>query len=131
MANGDKALIEAIPVVLLGVLIINILIFFKLFDFVTGIFAPIVKGLFGLPKEAVVALAIGFLRKDIAAGLLIPLNMTIKQLIIASVVLAMSFPCIATFIIFLKELGLRYLLAATAIMILATMLVGGFLNLVL
>lgn len=32
---------------------------------------------------------------------------------------------------FLKELGLRYLLAATALMVAATLLVGGFLNLIL
>jgi ferrous iron transport protein B len=85
----------------------------------------------GLPKEAVFPLIIGFLRKDIAAGLLIPLGLSLKQLIIASVVLAMSFPCIATFIIFLKELGLKYLLAATAIMIAATLIAGGILNIIL
>jgi ferrous iron transport protein B len=57
--------------------------------------------------------------------------LTLKQLIIASVVLAMSFPCIATFIIFLKELGLKYLLAATGIMLAVTLILGGVLNLIL
>jgi ferrous iron transport protein B len=121
-------LIEAVPIVLLGVLIINLLVFFKLFDFVTGIFAPIIKNLFGLPKEAVVALSIGFLRKDVAIGMLMPLGLSPKQLFIAATLLAMSFPCIATFAVLFKELGFRYLVKATLIMITVSLIVGAILN---
>ena len=121
-------LTEAMPVVLLGVLFINILLYFKLFDFVTGIFAPIVHGLFGLPKEAVVALSIGFLRKDVAVGMLMPLNLTANQLFIAATLLAISFPCIATFVVLAKELGLKGLLKATSIMILISIIVGSLLH---
>ncbi len=121
-------LIEAVPVVLLGVSIINILLFFRLFDFVSGIFAPIIQGLFGLPKEAVVALAIGFIRKDVAAGMFMPLGLTAKQLFIAATLLAVSFPCIATFAVLFKELGFRDLLKATAIMIIVGLIVGAILN---
>lgn len=121
-------LIEAMPVVLLGVFVINILLYFRIFDFVTGIFSPIIRGLFGLPKEAVVALAIGFLRKDVAAGLLIPLDLTAKQLFIAATLLAMSFPCIATFIVLFKELGFKDLIKSTLIMVIVSILVGTILN---
>ena len=121
-------LIEAVPVVLLGVLIINILIYFKLFDFVSGIFAPIIRGLFGLPKEAVVALVIGFLRKDVAIGMLMPLGLTAKQLFIAATLLAVSFPCIATFVVLFKELGLKDLIKSTSIMIIISLIVGTILN---
>ncbi|MFH0877869.1 MAG: ferrous iron transporter B [Candidatus Omnitrophota bacterium] len=124
-------IVDAFPFVMLGVLAVNLLQYFQLLRVVSGIFEPVVHRLLGLPQEAAFALIVGFLRKDIAAGLLIPLGLTLKQLIIACVVLAMSFPCVATFIIFLKELGLKYLLAATAIMIFATLLVGGILNLLL
>lgn len=121
--------IEAVPIVLLGVLIINVLIFFNLFDFLTNLTAPIIKYLFGLPKEAVVALSIGFFRKDIAVGMLMPLALSAKQLFIASVLLAVSFPCIATFIVLLKELGLGALIKATSIMIITAIMVGTILNL--
>lgn len=121
-------LIEALPIVLLGVLLVNVLIFFRLFDFVTGIFAPIIRGLFGLPKEAVIALIIGFLRKDVAAGMLLTYSLTAKQLFIAAVLLAISFPCIATFIVLLKELGMRDLIKATLIMIITGIAVGSILN---
>ncbi len=124
-------LLEAMPVVLLGVLFINILMYFKVFDAVTGLFAPLVVNLFGLPKDAIVALVVGFLRKDVAVGLLAPLNLNIKQLFIASTLLAVSFPCVATFFVLLKELGLKALLKSTLLMIGISILVGTLLNFVI
>jgi len=79
----------------------------------------------------VAALIIGFLRKDVAVGMLAPLGLTMKQLVIASVVLTMYFPCIATFTVLAKELGVRGMVKATLIMIVATFLVGAVMNLIL
>jgi ferrous iron transport protein B len=124
-------IIGAFPFVILGVLIVNLLQYAQFFNAVSLFFEPVLKKVLGLPKEAIFPLIIGFLRKDIAAGLLIPLQLTLKQLIVSCVVLSISFPCIATFIIFLKELGLKYLIAATMIMLFATLIVGGVLNLIL
>jgi len=121
-------LIEALPVVFFGVLLVNILLSLRLFDFIANIFAPVIHGLFGLPKEAVIALVIGFLRKDVAAGMLLTLGMSAKQLFISATLLAISFPCIATFVVFFKELGIKDLLKATLIMMLVTLLVGATLN---
>jgi len=121
-------LIEAIPVVLIGVAAINILIYFNLFNIVSGIFAPVVHGLFGLPQEAIVALIIGFLRKDVAVGMLIPLGLSAKQLFIAATLLAISFPCVATFIVMWKELGLKDLIKSTLMMIAVSLIVGATLN---
>ena len=45
--------------------------------------------------------------KDVAVGMLLPLGLTLKQLIIASVVLTMYFPCVATFAVLIKELGVK------------------------
>ena len=121
-------LIEAVPVVLIGVLCINILLYFKLFDIITGIFAPLINGVFGLPKEAIIALAIGFLRKDVAVGMLMPLGLTAKQLFIAATLLAVSFPCVATFIVLWKELGVKDLIKSTLIMIAISIIIGATLN---
>ncbi|MFH1697433.1 MAG: ferrous iron transporter B [Candidatus Omnitrophota bacterium] len=121
-------LIEAMPVVLIGVLVINILLYLKLFDFITGMFAPIIQGLFGLPKEAIVSLVIGFLRKDVAVGMLMPLGLTVKQLFIAATLLAISFPCVATFVVLWKELGFKSLVKSTLIMITVSLIVGSALN---
>ncbi|MDD5173738.1 MAG: ferrous iron transporter B [Candidatus Omnitrophica bacterium] len=122
---------EAVPIVLIGVLVVNILLYFGLFDMVTGVFAPVVHGLFGLPKEAIVALIIGFLRKDVAVGMLAPLALSAKQLFIAATLLAISFPCIATFIVLWKELGVKDLIKSTLIMLTVSIIVGTMLNFVI
>ena len=124
-------LVEAIPIILGAVVVINILYFFGVFDAIASFTAPVVTGLLGLPKEAVTALAIGFLRKDVALGMMAPLALSAGQLVVGSVVLAMSFPCIATFVVLLRELGIVNLLKAAGIMIVAALAVGGILNLIL
>jgi ferrous iron transport protein B len=63
--------------------------------------------------------------------MLAPLGLTMKQLIIASVVLTMSFPCIATFVVLLRELGIVDMIKAALIMLGSALLVGGLLNLIL
>ncbi|TET20502.1 MAG: ferrous iron transporter B [Candidatus Cloacimonadota bacterium] len=122
---------EAVPFVILGVLVANILYSLHVIDFITGIFAPVVTKVFGLPSEAIAALIIGFLRKDVAVGMLAPLNLSVKQIVIASVILTMYFPCFATFAVMLKELGIKDMLKSAAIMLIATLIVGGVLNLIL
>jgi len=124
-------IVEAVPVVLIGVFVINILLYVKAFDLLTGIFAPVVQGLFGLPQESIIALVIGFFRKDVAVGLLMPLALSAKQLFIATTLLAISFPCIATFIVIWKELGVKDVVKATLIMIGISLIVGTLLNFVI
>ena len=122
---------EAVPIILGAILVINILYILGVFDVIANFAAPVVTGLLGLPKEAVTALVIGFLRKDVALGMLAPLALTAEQLVVGSVVLAMSFPCIATFVILLRELGTVNMLKAAGIMISAALITGGILNLIL
>jgi ferrous iron transport protein B len=120
---------EAVPIILGAVLVINVLYFFGVFHAIADFTAPVVTGLLGLPKEAVTALVIGFLRKDVALGMLAPLALSSKQLVVGSVVLAMFFPCIATFVVLLRELGVVNMLKSAGIMIAAALIVGGILNL--
>jgi len=122
---------EALPIVLSTVLVVNILYTLGVFDVIANIAAPIVTGLLGLPKETVVALVIGFLRKDVAMGMLAPLALTAKQVVISSTVLAMFFPCVATFVVLARELQTRDTLKATAIMVAAALIVGSLQNLIL
>jgi len=124
-------LAEALPIILGAVVVINVLHVFGVFRAIADFTGPVVTGLLGLPKEAVISLLIGFLRKDVALGMLAPLGLSAKQLVVASVVLAMFFPCIATFVVFLRELGVRKMLISTGIMISAALLTGGVLNVLL
>ncbi|MDD5217466.1 MAG: ferrous iron transporter B, partial [Candidatus Omnitrophica bacterium] len=122
---------EALPLVLLGVFIVNIFHSFKIIDFLTDLFAPILTGLWGLPKEAIFALMVGFLRKDVAVGMLGPLNLTTKQLIIGSTVLAVYFSCVATFAVLIRELGIKDMLKSTLMLVLVAVCVGFVLNMIL
>ena len=122
---------EALPIILAAIFVIGILYTLGVFDFIANLAAPVVSGIFGLPKEGVVAIVIGFLRKDVAIGMLAPLALSAGQLVVGCVVLTMFFPCIAAFVVLARELGVRRLIGATAIMIAATVVVGGLLNLIL
>jgi len=122
---------DAVPYVMLGVLIVNVLYFSGILDATASVFGPVMSVLFGLPQEAVFALIIGFLRKDVAVGMLAPLALSSAQLAIACTVLALYFPCVATFTVLLKELGLKETLKALAIMMVMTVLVGSSMKLAL
>lgn len=122
---------EALPIVLIGVFVVNILYALGIFEWIAAITAPVVQQVWGLPPEAVVAIVMGFLRKDVAIGMLTPLGLTTKQLVVGCSVLAMTFPCIASFAVIFKELGLKRLVAATAIMLTVAIVMGGAANLVL
>ena len=122
---------DAVPYVLLGVFLVNILYALHIIQFLGRLFAPIVIRLWGLPADAVAALLIGFLRKDVAVGMLAPLGLSLKQLIIACVILAVYFPCVATFVVLLREFGLRRMAKAALLMAAVALAVGGLLNLVL
>ena len=122
---------EAVPFVLVGVLVVNILYSLGVVQFLGDLAAPLITNVMGLPQDAAGAMIIGFLRKDVAVGMLVPLGLSMKQMIIASVVLTMYFPCIATFTVMIKELDWIDMLKASTIMLVSTVTVGGVLNLIL
>ena len=122
---------EAVPYVLLGVLIVNLLYTLGVIGLLSKVFRPVMTTVLGLPAEAVGALLVGFLRKDIAVGMLAPLGLSLRQLIVASVVLTVYFPCVATFVVMFRELGLKDMLKSACIMVVVAFSVGGLLNYVL
>jgi len=124
-------LTEAIPFVFLGVLFINILYAVGIIDILGTFFSPVVSGIWGLPKEAAAALLIGFLRKDMAIGMLLPLGMSPNQLVIAATVLTIYFPCVATFAVLVRELGIQDMAKSILLMIAAALIVGGIMRLIL
>ena len=122
---------EAVPIVLLGVLVVNVLYLLNVLDFIASLTAPVVTKVLGLPKEAVMAMAMGFLRKDVAVGMLGTLGLTIKQLVVGTTVLAMFFPCIATFVVLFRELGIVDTVKSILIMLTVSLIAGGLLNILL
>jgi ferrous iron transport protein B len=122
---------EAIPYVFGGIFIINVLHVAGVIKFLGRIFSPVIKGVFGLPEETVSALIIGILRKDAAIALLEPLELDSRQMIVSVLILILYFPCVATFTVLFKELGLRDTFKAVLVMFITTFITGAFINLML
>lgn len=120
---------EALPLILGVVVVVNLLYQFDVFDALAGVARPLVTRIWGMPEETVVPLLVGILRKDIALGMLAPLDLTVKQLVTGSVLLAMFFPCIASLIMLFRELGVIGGLKSLAVMLVAATTTGGLLNL--
>lgn len=120
---------EAIPYVLGGILIIDLLHILGVIAWIGKLFSPIIKGVFGLPEDTVAALIIGVVRKDAAVALLEPIGLSSMQMVIAVVVLTLYFPCVATFTVLFKELGAKDSAKAVSLMFIVTILAGGGLNL--
>lgn len=116
---------EAIPFLFLGVLMVNVLYTIGFIEWIGQLFAPLMEGWLAVPKEAVAALLVGFFRKDLAVGMLLPLGLNAQQMVVATTVLSLYFPCVATFAVLIKELGMRDTLKSTAIMVAVSLLVGG------
>jgi len=119
---------EALPYMLMGIFIVNLCYILGLFKVLTVAIGPFLNKIFALPQEAVSALLMGFLRKDLAMGMLVPLGLTAKQLVVASTILAIYFPCVATFAVLIKELGVINMIKSALIMMITTLIVGGFVN---
>lgn len=120
---------EALPIVMITILLVNFLYEINLFNSLANLFAPLVSKLWGLPKEAIVPLFIGFLRKDIGAGMLATMNLGIGQLFTAVLVLALFFPCIATMTVQFKELGFKYGMYSLIFMLFVVLISGTLSNL--
>ncbi|GAB6265989.1 MAG: ferrous iron transporter B [Methanothrix sp.] len=122
---------EAVPYIGLGMIIMNFFYLTGLMHLIGEELKPVVSGLLGLPSDAATALIIGFLRKDVGIGMFAPLDMTPVQYVVAAVVLAMYMPCVATFMVMLKELGVSGTAKSVALRLVAALVVGTALNLIL
>jgi len=126
-------LLKGTPLVLLGVLIVNLLYYTGLIDVLARLMAPVVSGLFNLPDHVVASMVIGVLRKDVAVGMLktVASDMTALQMLTAVTVVTLYFPCVGSLVVTLKELGPKRTLLMIIIMTIITAVVGslmGFLS---
>ncbi len=117
-------LTDAFPYVLGGILFVNILTLLGVMDFLGNLARPLITGIFGLPSEAVASFIIGIIRKDAAVALLEPLALNGAQTVTGVTALIIYFPCMATFVVLLKELGLKDTMKSFLIMAGITLVAG-------
>jgi ferrous iron transport protein B len=97
--------------------------------------APFIKGVLGLPVETAQAFLIGFLRRDYGAAGLLALArahaLSAEQILVAIVTLTLFVPCLANFLVIVKERGWKIGVAISGFILAVAFTVGGLLNLIL
>jgi ferrous iron transport protein B len=128
----------ATPVMIIGSFVVGLLYESGVVAPLGELAAPVTTGLLGLPPIAGVALALAFLRKELALQLLVVLAVAAYgasasdistflnqgQLFVYAVVTAVSIPCVATLAALADELGWRWAGAITAAALGVALLAG-------
>jgi ferrous iron transport protein B len=125
---------EAIPLFLIGTLVLFLAAESGLLTLAERGLAPLIQGWLSLPAETTRVFILGFLRRDYgAAGLYAlatahPPALTVNQTVVALVVITLFVPCIANFLVIIKEQGLRRALAILGFITPFAFLAGGLIN---
>jgi ferrous iron transport protein B len=135
LARIEWYLKEAVPLFILGTLILFALHKTKVLTLLERMATPLIVHFLGLPAKTTEAFIIGFLRRDYgAAGLFIMAKdgqLDPHQILVSLVTLTLFIPCIAQFFMMIKERGLRKALWMSAVIFPIAFGVGGMLNFLL
>lgn len=129
----------AFPVIIFGSFLLQLLSLTKLMDSFVNFISPFFLNFLGLPPLTSIPLIFGILRKELTLIMLfslfrtenVLLFMNPKQIIIYSVITLFYFPCIATFAVLKKEVGLLNATIITIFEVVFAILLGGLLNFIL
>jgi ferrous iron transport protein B len=135
LARLEWYLKEAVPLFVLGTLILFVVDRLGWLALAERAVEPVVAGLLGLPREAAGVFLIGFLRRDFGAAGLYSLadqgRLAPEQILVAVVTITLFMPCIANFFMIVKERGWRTALAISGFVIPFALGVGALLHLAL
>ena len=135
VARIEWYLKEALPLFLVGTLLLFALDRLRLLDTVTRLGEPVVTGILGLPAEASAAFLVGFLRRDFAATRLFDMSrgggLDVVQLVVAMVTITLFIPCIANVFMIAKERGWRTAGAMAAFIFPLAVAAGGVVRLLM
>jgi ferrous iron transport protein B len=132
LARIEWYLKEAVPLFILGTLILFTLHKTHLLTLLEWVLSPLIVFFLGLPARVTEAFIIGFLRRDYgAAGLFVMAKagvLTPHQILVSLVTITLFIPCIAQFFMMIKERGIRKTLWISAVIFPVAFGVGGALN---
>jgi ferrous iron transport protein B len=135
LARIEWYLKEAVPLFILGTLILFTLHKTKILAFLEWAANPLVVYFLGLPAQVTEAFIIGFLRRDYgAAGLFVLAKegqLNSHQILVSLITITFFIPCIAQFFMMVKERGLRKALWISVVIIPIAFGVGGMVNFLL
>lgn len=131
-ARTEWYLKEAVPLFIAGTLLLYALDALHLLGGIQRALSPIVVGLLGLPVEASNAFVIGFLRRDYGAAGLFLLQQDGKldpvQTVVSLTVITLFIPCVANFLVILKERGRKAGFAIAGFILLFAFGAGAVMN---
>ncbi|MBI5739380.1 MAG: ferrous iron transport protein B [Nitrospirae bacterium] len=123
---------EAVPLFILGTLILFTADKLKLIPLLQDAMSPIVVGILGLPPETASSFIMGFLRRDYGAAGLFALQekglLNTEQVVVSLVTITLFIPCIANLFMMIKERGMKTAMAIAAFVFPFAVLVGGVLH---
>jgi ferrous iron transport protein B len=125
---------EATPLFLMGTLALFLAAESGLLALLERGLAPLIQGFLSLPVETTKVFILGFLRRDYgAAGLFAlatatPPKLTVNQTVVAITVITLFVPCVANFLVIIKEQGIKRALAIIGFITPFSFLVGGIIN---
>jgi ferrous iron transport protein B len=126
---------EAVPLFLVGTVLLFVLDRTGGLDVLTGALRPLVTGVLGLPAKCAEIFVMGFLRRDYgAAGMFLMAregSLTHVQAVVALTVMTLFVPCVANFLMIVKERGLRIGLTILAVVTVIAVGTGAVLNAIL
>lgn len=135
LARVEWYLKEAVPLFILGTLILFISHKLGLLAVIEKITAPLVVDFLGLPAKAAESFIIGFLRRDYGAAGLFAMakagELDNIQILVSLVTITLFVPCIANLFMIIKERGLKTAMAIVGFIFPFAFLVGGVLNFIL
>jgi len=89
---------------------------------------PLVSGWLGLPPDAVVALILGIVRREMSVAPLLALDLTALQAFVGGAVSLMYLPCLSVFAILAKEFKVRIAVVISLSTIVLALFAGGLIN---
>ena len=126
---------EAVPLFLVGTVLLFGLDRMGALIWISRAGRPIVTGLLGLPPATAQILVMGFLRRDYGAAGLFQLahtgQLTGVQAVVALTVMTLFVPCVANFLMMVRERGLKVGFALLAVITPVAIFTGAGLNYVL
>ncbi|MBE9482393.1 MAG: ferrous iron transporter B [Chloroflexi bacterium] len=125
----SRFLVVAVPFMLLGCVIVSVMYITGAMDVLGNAMSP-VFGAFGLPNETAAPLVAGFLRKDLAIGLLGGIQLSGWQMFTSVVLLSIYFPCLAVFALMIKEQNWKEIPATLGVLFATVFIYGGVLRLI-
>jgi ferrous iron transport protein B len=132
VARVEWYLKEAVPLFVLGTLVLFTADRLHLLGALERVAEPLLSSLLGLPRETAEAFVVGFLRRDFGAAGLYRLaqqgKLDVVQVVVAMVTITLFIPCIANFFIIVKERGWRTALLIAAFIFPFAIGVGAALN---